>query len=90
MNHCYDCNSGYTTPGTCNCFAPGGKRYAGTQGGTFAPWAPGFVPIPVMPLQPMIVPANPFPWGTTIGCEPDRTSVALGTGTQTSYTTVTS
>jgi hypothetical protein len=26
MNHCYDCNSGYTQPGTCNCFAAGGKR----------------------------------------------------------------
>lgn len=26
MNLCRDCNSEYATPGTCNCFAPGGKR----------------------------------------------------------------
>lgn len=26
MNLCLDCNSTYSTPGTCNCFAPGGKR----------------------------------------------------------------
>lgn len=26
LNHCRDCNSDYATPGTCNCFAPGGKR----------------------------------------------------------------
>lgn len=26
MNHCHDCNSSYVNPGTCNCFAPGGKR----------------------------------------------------------------
>lgn len=29
MNQCHDCNSSYATPGTCNCFAVGGKRYAG-------------------------------------------------------------
>lgn len=27
MNHCRDCNSDYATPGTCNCFAVGGKRH---------------------------------------------------------------
>ncbi len=27
MNHCFDCNSDYATPGSCNCFAPGGKRF---------------------------------------------------------------
>ena len=26
MNLCRDCNSEYATPGTCNCYAPGGKR----------------------------------------------------------------
>lgn len=26
MNLCHDCNSSYATPGSCNCFAPGGKR----------------------------------------------------------------
>jgi hypothetical protein len=26
MNLCMDCHSYYSTPGTCNCFAPGGKR----------------------------------------------------------------
>lgn len=26
MPHCFDCNSSYETPGTCNCFAVGGKR----------------------------------------------------------------
>lgn len=26
MNHCHDCNSDYSAPGTCNCFAAGGKR----------------------------------------------------------------
>jgi len=26
MNHCHDCNSSYSEPGTCNCFAFGGKR----------------------------------------------------------------
>lgn len=33
MNVCYDCNSSYETPGTCNCFAPGGKRAVG-----LSPW----------------------------------------------------
>jgi hypothetical protein len=26
MNFCMDCYSYYSTPGTCNCFAAGGKR----------------------------------------------------------------
>lgn len=26
MNHCHDCNSDYSQPGSCNCFALGGKR----------------------------------------------------------------
>jgi len=26
VNVCLDCNSLYDRPGTCNCFAPGGKR----------------------------------------------------------------
>lgn len=28
MNFCCDCNSLYTQPGTCNCYAPDGKRAA--------------------------------------------------------------
>jgi hypothetical protein len=38
MNHCRDCNSDYATPGTCNCFAPNGKRAA-------APYVP-YYPYP--------------------------------------------
>lgn len=50
MNHCRDCNSDYATPGTCNCFAVGGKRHsAGTpvQPGwyPYTPWYPNYVPI---------------------------------------------
>lgn len=33
MNICLDCNSMYREPGTCNCYAPGGKRAPKGQGG---------------------------------------------------------
>lgn len=38
MNHCRDCNSDYSSPGTCNCFAVGGKRYARAY--PYTPWYP--------------------------------------------------
>lgn len=47
MNHCRDCNSDYAAPGTCNCFAPGGKRHAAP---TLTPWTPiypGTYPYPI-------------------------------------------
>lgn len=34
MNICFECNSAYREPGTCNCFAPGGKRALMIGGGT--------------------------------------------------------
>lgn len=39
-SHCLDCNSTYTVPGTCNCFAPGGKRWlrTATVTGTSCGW----------------------------------------------------
>ena len=42
MNHCHDCNSDYATPGTCNCFAPGGKRATAPAPvwSPFYPWWP--------------------------------------------------
>lgn len=55
MNHCHDCNSDYTTPGTCNCFAPGGKRYA-APAPTLAPPALPPNPWPVVPVW------TPAPW----------------------------
>ena len=47
VNHCLDCNSTYTQPGTCNCFAPGGKRAL-----TVGPWLPGPVTAPPPPPPP--------------------------------------
>lgn len=52
MNHCCDCNSDYATPGTCNCFAVGGKRYAGGINEK---------PFPSIPY----VPYTPYPWYPT-------------------------
>jgi hypothetical protein len=75
VNHCHDCNSDYSTPGTCNCFAPGGKRYAGTQGGPFAP-----VPIYVPPIQP-----TTYPWGTTIWCNDGNACVSFTPTIRTNY-----
>ena len=46
MSHCHDCNSSYDTPGTCNCFAFGGKRAL-----QIGPW----VPTP-MPPGPAVMP----------------------------------
>lgn len=45
MNHCHDCNSDYQTPGTCNCFAPGGKR--DPAGVAIAPPATRTIPYPL-------------------------------------------
>ncbi len=44
-NHCHDCNSDYATPGTCNCFAVGGKRYV-VPANTLPqyPWYPSWYP----------------------------------------------
>jgi hypothetical protein len=63
VNHCFDCNSSYATPGTCNCFAVGGKRYAGRPItiGPAIPWGQ-WVPMPYMPTpapQPWFVPVEP-------------------------------
>lgn len=45
MNHCHDCNSTYAEPGTCNCFAVGGKRHGGGN-----PWvAPTYPSVPYVP-----------------------------------------
>jgi hypothetical protein len=55
MNHCHDCNSTYATPGTCNCFAPGGKRAVlPVNNNTFvvpywpAPWTVPVYPVPTI------------------------------------------
>jgi hypothetical protein len=56
MNHCRDCNSDYATPGTCNCFAPGGKRSAAPPS---VPW------YPYSPWYPPYYPSYPW-WGGTI------------------------
>lgn len=48
MNHCRDCNSDYEKPGTCNCFAPGGKRCAAPA---YVPWYP-YSPWWVQPYYP--------------------------------------
>lgn len=57
MNHCRDCNSDYATPGTCNCFALGGKRYV-SPAPTITPWVPiypGTSPYPTwIPYTPQI------------------------------------
>jgi hypothetical protein len=34
VNICLDCNSMYREPGTCNCWAPGGKRAPKEQAGS--------------------------------------------------------
>jgi hypothetical protein len=62
MNHCRDCNSDYTTPGTCNCFAPGGKRSAAPAYVPYTPWT--YVPYPYTPY-PWTITTTP-PTGTTI------------------------
>lgn len=59
MNHCLDCNSMYATPGSCNCFAPGGKRAA------FQPYAPTVAPTVVPITTPGVLPHDgtgaPYP-----------------------------
>jgi len=69
MNHCRDCNSDYATPGTCNCFAVGGKRYAAPITGPWYPYSPWWV-------QPYY-PTYPY-WGgtTTIGGSLSGTAIA--------------
>ena len=52
MNHCHDCNSDYATPGTCNCFAVGGRRYVAPDN--------TWVPVPYVPYIP---PVTPWPTG---------------------------
>lgn len=44
MNHCRDCNSDYAMPGTCNCFAVGGKRHVAAPAPAYVPWAPTISP----------------------------------------------
>ena len=63
MNHCFDCNSSYAVPGTCNCFAPGGKRAPRT--GLTIGTAPGEAPTRTEP-QPGAVSA---PWVTLTPCK---------------------
>lgn len=61
MNHCRDCNSDYTQPGTCNCFAVGGKRYSAPVGLPYTqPWYPWTI-TPYAPYDPY----RPY-WGGTI------------------------
>jgi hypothetical protein len=45
MNFCIDCNSLYSRPGTCNCWAPGGKR----DPARLVPAAPATGTIPYAP-----------------------------------------
>lgn len=62
MNHCRDCNSDYATPGTCNCFAPGGKRHAApyVPAWPYGPWwIQPYYPTPYYPQYPQ--------WYTTSG-----------------------
>jgi hypothetical protein len=66
VNYCYDCNSGYSKPGTCNCFAPGGKREPRVVSST-SPWvtpevwpqAP-YVPPPLPPVTITIPEGSPW------------------------------
>lgn len=61
MNHCRDCNSDYASPGTCNCFAVGGKRYVAPV----APYTPWWVyPYTWTPCVP--TPTYPIWGGGTI------------------------
>ena len=48
MNHCFDCNSSYSEPGTCNCFAVGGKRYPRTEWTASPTWVHPVLPYPVL------------------------------------------
>lgn len=61
MNHCHDCNSDYQTPGTCNCFAPGGKRWVAPCQ-PYVPMVP-LIPVPTMPVYPWMT--TPVPWWMT-------------------------
>lgn len=82
MNHCHDCNSDYARPGSCNCFAPGGKRYAApmTIPGGVQPYVPP-APYPT----PITIPPTPVPWtppwsvGTWIMTDETPTSVTFTT-----------
>ena len=53
MNLCRDCNSEYAAPGTCNCFAVGGKRY----NAPYVPWQQVYPYSP--PLYPSVYPYTP-------------------------------
>lgn len=62
MNHCLDCNSTYATPGTCNCFAVGGKRHVAPA--PSIDWVPAPA-VPYIPPQPWWPnPSGPF-WRVT-------------------------
>lgn len=63
MNHCHNCNSDYAAPGTCNCFAVGGKRHVAPDN-TFVPYVP-HVPQPTpWPWYPGTIPTGPIWWYT--------------------------
>lgn len=49
MNICLDCNSAYREPGTCNCYAPGGKRAQKQVGGNTDKITIRTVPEPAKP-----------------------------------------
>jgi hypothetical protein len=60
MNHCHDCNSSYAVPGTCNCFATGGKRAPVEVSPDPYPWMQ-----PTYPPTPWTAPWSEEPYKIT-------------------------
>lgn len=69
MNHCHRCNSDYSQPGTCNCFAP--IRLA-PYPAPYQPWYP--YPYPYTPWYPWRI-----TWGDTTTIGNDITGTASAT-----------